>query len=166
MLMRYLPLLALALPLLAGCKVHNPGSFETKLMTGVKRNVTVGGKRDRNPAPPTSENIHDGEQQFQNYCTSCHGADGRNTGVLFADKMLPPVPRLDSPAVQAYTDGQLHSIIQHGVSPSGMPAWQDTLSDDEIWHIVLFVRSLKNAPLRTDVGLQPWPAYHSPVAQL
>jgi mono/diheme cytochrome c family protein len=144
MLMRRFAPLMLALSLLAGCKVHGPGSFETKLITGVKRNVTVGGKRDRNPTPPTKENIHDGEQQFQNYCSSCHGPDGRNTGVLFADKMLPPVPKLDSAFVQSYTDGQLHSIIQHGVSPSGMPAWQDTLTNDEIWHIVQFVRSLKN----------------------
>jgi mono/diheme cytochrome c family protein len=134
--------LALALSALTGCEVRAPGGFETRMITGIKHHVTIGGAKDKNPLPASAENVHAGEQQFQNYCTSCHGPDGRNTGVVFAERVLPPIPRLDSAAVQQYSDGQLRFVISRGVSPSGMPAWKGTLEDDDIWKIVLFIRSL------------------------
>jgi len=56
--------------------------------------------------------------------------------------MSPPVPPLNSPSVQAYTDGQLHRIIANGISPSGMPASKEIFRDEEIWQLVLFVRNL------------------------
>ena len=134
---------ALGMALLAGCSVSAPGSVETSFMNGLKRTVTVGGKKDRNPFPATPENIAQGRKQFQNYCTSCHGETGRNEGVVFAGHLSPPVPRLDSPQVQRYADGQLKWVIANGISPSGMPAWKTALSDAEMWQIVLYVRSLR-----------------------
>ena len=101
--------------LLSGCSVSAPGSVETSFMNGLKRNVTVGGKKERNPFAATPQHIAAGRKQFQNYCTSCHGESGRNEGVQFADRMSPPVPRLDSPQVQRYTDGQLRWVIANGV---------------------------------------------------
>jgi hypothetical protein len=59
-----------------------------------------------------------------------------------AEKMSPPVPALSSSAVQSYSDGQLHWIIQNGVSPSGMPASKDVFRDEEIWQLVLYIRHL------------------------
>ena len=118
-----------------------PGSFETKIMDGAKRRITVGGRSDPNP-PASEENIHAGQRNFTSYCMVCHGLDGQNTGVPFAEKMAPPVPPLNSPAVQGYTDGQLHRIIQSGISPSGMPAAKDVFRDEEIWQLVLYIRHL------------------------
>ena len=107
-------------------------------MQGAKRRITVGGRSDPNPLPPTDENIHAGQRNFGAYCMVCHGLDGQNTGVPFADKMAPPVPLLNSAGVQSYTDGQLHWIIQNGIFPSGMPASKDMFRDEEIWQMVLF----------------------------
>jgi len=128
--------------LLAGCEVRSPGSFETQFMQGAKRRITVGGRSDSNPLPANAENIHAGQRNFASYCMVCHGLDGQTTGVPFADKMAPPVPPLNSPSVQAYTDGQLHWIIQNGISPSGMPASKDMFRDEEIWQLVLYIRHL------------------------
>jgi mono/diheme cytochrome c family protein len=133
----------LLVSLLMGCSVSAPGSVETSFMTGLKRNLTVGGKKYKNPFPQSAENIAEGRRQFQNYCTSCHGETGRNEGVLFAQHMSPPVPRLDSPQVQGYSDGQLKWVISNGVSPSGMPAWKGTLDEAEMWKIVTYIRSLR-----------------------
>lgn len=95
-----------------------------------------------NPIAATEENIHKGQANFGSYCMVCHGLDGQNTGVPFADKMSPPVPLLNSAAVQRYTDGQLHWIIQNGIFPSGMPASKDVFRDEEIWELVLYIRHL------------------------
>lgn len=135
-------LISLLCGLLSGCKVREAGSLETTLMTTVKRDVTVGGKKDVNPFPATEENIHAGRLNFSNYCMVCHGLDGQKTGVPFADRMLPPVPDLSSNQVQGFSDGQLKWIIDNGISPSGMPASKGILNDDEIWQIVVFLRHL------------------------
>jgi mono/diheme cytochrome c family protein len=127
---------------LAGCQVRSPGSFETRVMESTKRRLTIGGRSDVNPLPATADNIHAGQRSFVSYCMVCHGLDGQNTGVPFADKMAPPVPPLNSAAVQAYTDGQLHRVISDGISPSGMPASKTIFHDEEIWQLVLYVRHL------------------------
>ena len=132
----------LAALVLAGCQVGKPGTFQTSLIQGTKRHLTVGGSKVANPLLATPENIRAGQSNFESYCMVCHGLDGQNTGVPFADKMDPPVPPLTSTSVQAYTDGQLHSIIQNGISPSGMPASKDVFHDEEIWQLVLYIRHL------------------------
>jgi mono/diheme cytochrome c family protein len=134
--------ISIAALLLPGCQVRTPGTFEAKFMQGAKRRITVGGRSDVNPFPASDENIAAGQRTFTSYCMVCHGLDGQNTGVPFAEKMSPPVPPLSSPSVQAYSDGQLHWIIQHGISPSGMPASRDVFHDEEIWQLVLYIRHL------------------------
>lgn len=127
---------------LSACQVRTPGTVETRLIEGTKRRITVGGRSDSSPLAATPDNIQAGQRNFTSYCMVCHGLDGQNTGVPFADKMSPPVPALTSRDVQAYTDGQLHWIIQNGISPSGMPASKSIFRDEEIWALVLYIRHL------------------------
>jgi mono/diheme cytochrome c family protein len=142
--------LLLCLPaLLAGCASRQPGSFETAVVQKVKQKITVGGRGVVNPLASTPENIAAGRRAFDSYCMVCHGLDGQNTGVPFADRMSPPVPVLTSPAIQRYSDGQLKWVIENGVFPSGMPASKGILSEDEIWQIVTFIRHL---PAKGSVG--------------
>jgi len=128
-----------------GVQARAPGKWETRIMTHAKHSLLVGGKDKRNPLPATSELIAEGQHDFSHYCYVCHGLDGQNTGVPFADAMSPPVPSLASREIQSYTDGQLHWIIQNGLWPSGMPAARGILTDEEIWSIVLYVRHLPPA---------------------
>lgn len=126
----------------SACKVSQPGSVENKVMDEVKQKVTIGGKDDQNPIPDTRANIDEGKGHFGHHCQICHGLDGQNTGVPFAAQMSPPVADLSTPAVQAYTDGQLHWILENGINPSGMPAWKGILEEDEMWKIVRYIRHL------------------------
>jgi mono/diheme cytochrome c family protein len=135
---------ALALAL-AACKATPPSRLERAVAAQVKRRVTVGGRSDPNPLDATEENLRLGRRAFSSYCFACHGLDGQNTGVPFADAMSPPVPRLTAPEVQRYTDGQLHWIVENGIFPSGMPAGHGLLNDEEMWAIVLFRRRLPPA---------------------
>ncbi len=134
--------LACAMLLVSGCRVSKPGAAESQVAKEVKHRITVGGKDIQNPLPATEENIADGREHFGHHCGICHGLDGEATGVPFADKMSPSVPSLSSKDVQDYKDGQLKWIIENGINPSGMPAWKGTLSDDEMWKVVDFLRHL------------------------
>ena len=128
--------------LLAACRATPPGRLETALVSGVKRHITIGGSGDENPVPANESSVARGLDLFSRDCIACHGLDGQNTGVPFADTMSPPVPLLVSHEVQAYTDGQLKWIVENGVFPSGMPAWKGILDDDEMWAIVVYLRHL------------------------
>jgi len=135
-------LLTCSLLLISGCKVSKPGKVESEIANEIKHKLTVGGKNDLNPIAATEANVADGREHFGHHCAICHGLDGQATGVPFADKMSPPVPALSANEVQEYADGQLKWIIDHGINPSGMPAWKGILSDEEMWKVVLFLRHL------------------------
>ena len=130
---------------LEGCKANPPGPAETRAVTYAKQHFLVGNKAEKNPLPQTPATITDGKEAFSHYCVACHGMDGQNTGVPFLQHMSPPVPSLASKDVQDYSDGQLKWIIDNGIAPSGMPGSKGTLSDDEIWSIVVFIRHLPPA---------------------
>jgi len=131
--------------LLGGCKAAPPGKTESWLMWGMKHRVLVGNKQERNPLPVTSQTIAAGKEAFSSYCAACHGLDGKNTGVPFAERMAPTVPRLCTSEVQQYTDGQLKWVIDNGIWPSGMPGSKNMLSEHEVWTIVAFIRHLPTA---------------------
>ncbi len=136
---------AIALGGLCGCKAKPPGQSEIRTMTFAKHQLFVSNKGQKNPLSDNSQARADGKEAFSHYCDACHGLDGQNTGVPFADHMSPPVPSLASPDVQQYTDGQLKWILDNGISPSGMPGSKGILSDDELWSIVIYIRHLPPA---------------------
>jgi cytochrome c len=138
-------ILFLGVTLAAGCKATPPGHLETVVATRTKHWVSVRNKDERNPLTVTPEHIVAGKDSFSHYCASCHGLDGQNTGVPFAESMSPPVPSLASHDVQSYTDGQLKWVIENGLFPSGMPASRGILTEREIWSTVLYIRHLPPA---------------------
>jgi S-disulfanyl-L-cysteine oxidoreductase SoxD len=131
--------------LVCGCKVREPNPLERKVVVAAEHDLTVGNRSQKNPLPPTKETLAAGKEAFGHYCVVCHGLDGQATGIPFADRMSPPIPSLASKQVQDYSDGQLKWVIDNGLAPSGMPASKGTLSDEEIWSIVDFIRHLPPA---------------------
>jgi cytochrome c553 len=136
---------AIVLVGLAGCKADPPGKLETKTIIFAKRHILIGNKSQKNPLPYNKDTWNDGKEAFSHYCVACHGMDGQNTGVPFVDHISPPIPSLASEDVQRYTDGQLKWILDNGIRPSGMPGSAGTLSDDELWSIIVFLRHLPPA---------------------
>ena len=118
-----------------------PGQIETRVMTRIKYR-RIGGKDQRNPEPDTQEVASEGAEHFQHHCQICHGLDGQGTGVPLVSKMSPPIANLDTPRVQAYSDGQLKWIVENGIRSTGMPGWKGILEDQETWRIVRYLRHL------------------------
>jgi cytochrome c len=126
----------------AGCKANTPGALESAVIIRAKHSLFVRDKSAKNPISFTAENLAAGKEAFSHYCIACHGLDGQNTGVPFADRMSPPVPSLASRDVQTYTDGQLKWVIDYGIAPAGMPGSRGILNNEEIWSIVIYIRHL------------------------
>ena len=100
----------------------------------------------RNPLPPTAENINLGKGLFLKKakpmpCKMCHGANGDGQGPLA--KKFKPHPRdfTCAKTIHGVPDGQLFWIIRNGSPGTAMKGFK-TLSDDQIWQIILYIRQL------------------------
>ena len=144
---------------LQGCTADKPPSREEAALANAAKDVTIpleAGKK-KNPLPETDEVVSQGQEVFLASCAQCHGADGRGDTDL-GRNMAPPAMDLSSSHVQHWSDAELFWIIQNGVRLTGMPSWKSTISDNNTWKLVRFVRHvprLDAASASTPVASQP-----------
>lgn len=83
-----------------------------------------------------------GQPAYTAQCARCHGADGHGCGPE-ADRYDPPPDSLWEANIY-HNDPYLFWRIREGAKGAGlnsaMPAFRDTLGDDEIWRVILYVR--------------------------
>lgn len=123
-----------------------PGPLETAIATRAKR-VLIGraSRRDVPAQPPTSAaSLAEGKARYGVECAACHGMDG-HTLTDNGRWMYPRAADLTSLAVQQYSDQELFWIVKNGIRLTGMPAFGRVESDERIWQIVQYVRSLDSA---------------------
>jgi len=123
--------------------VQEPGHVETVLATRAKHILVRRSSRLGVPDPPTDiqASVQEGDKLFGTECGACHGLDGHKP----ADAgrwMHPRAADLTSRDVQSYSDGELFWIIGNGIRLSGMPAFGKVESDEHIWNLVHYVRTL------------------------
>lgn len=97
---------------------------------GLKDLVPQGKERD----------LVSGREIYVNTCIRCHGIDGKGTSGI---TLVPPPADLSSSAVQSRLDGSLFRRIHEGKPNTAMGAWKHSLSDDEIWDVLAYVRTLR-----------------------
>jgi len=81
-----------------------------------------------------------GFDHYNEMCVVCHGAPGIEPGEARAG--LNPKPPLLSKVADQISTREMFWVIKHGIKMTGMPAWGPTHSDDKIWAMVAFVKSL------------------------
>ena len=95
-------------------------------------------------------NAKQGEALYQEKCALCHG--GQGAGWDWSRKVeKPPVPVPDLvTAVPARDDGYLFTVVKDGGEGVGrsrfMPAFGFQLTDEEVWHLVAYMRALAGRP--------------------
>ncbi|MFQ5662524.1 MAG: c-type cytochrome [Terriglobia bacterium] len=127
--------------------LNEPSRVETYMATKAKHWLV--GRSARGELPPATPNdarsVAYGQMLFGARCASCHGFDAR-TPTDVGRWMYPRTPDLGSPDVQSWSDAELFWIIKHGVRLTGMPGFGNIHSDEEIWHLVHYLRSLGSEP--------------------
>ncbi len=98
----------------------------------------------QNPISPTDASLTAGMKLYQENCSSCHGDIDRPHG-MFADALYPRAPQFieDAPDMP---ENQNYYIIQHGIRLSGMPAWKQFLSIQQIWQVTTFLSHMDKLP--------------------
>ena len=95
-----------------------------------------------NPIPADEASLARGEATFLTNCAACHGAAGRGDGPAGAG-MDPPPSNLVVDHGHDHTDAELFALIAEGKAGTGMPAFGDSLTDNDIWDLVNWVRQLQ-----------------------
>jgi len=123
--------------------VQEPGHVETVLATRAKHILLRRSSRLGVPDPPTDiqASVQEGDKLFGTECGACHGLDGHKPTDA-GRWMYPRAADLTSRDVQSYSDGELFWIIRNGIRLSGMPAFGKVESDEHIWNLVHYVRTL------------------------
>ncbi len=96
------------------------------------------------PLDLTEADLTSGRTAFEARCARCHGADGRG-GRQATDQVAPP--DLSRPELRTHADGELFWVITHGITSSGMPAFERVVPETTRWQLVAYVRRLSGVKL-------------------
>ncbi len=128
-----------------GLSAHeDPSRVEEVLARAMRHWATPGPVRERaNPVQPTPEVINEALEHYADHCSTCHANNGDGDTDI-GRGLYPRVPDMRSATTQSLTDGELFSIIEHGIRLTGMPAWGNGTDEGEreSWALVHFVRRL------------------------
>jgi mono/diheme cytochrome c family protein len=113
--------------------------WATKTM--MVRSVKVRARGVQAPARFTHDQVLAGFRTFDARCVGCHGAPGTGGRDAWSDSLTPIPPYLVDASSQ-WSPAELYWIIRHGVKMTGMPAWDRTCTDKEIWELVAFLEAL------------------------
>src|ERR1700686_5512214 len=122
-----------------------PPRWETRIAsTAVDASMERHAPHVTNPVPPNDQNYIDGMKLYTMNCALCHGGLDRKPDPL-SKSLYPPAPNLvaDPP-----DDPEWHIFytFRTGVRYTGMPAWDKTLSEQDMWKITMLLSHLDKLP--------------------
>ena len=104
-----------------------------------------------NPLPVTEQNLMRGKEVFLDRCVGCHGLKGNGKGpgrARSSRRLRPTSPTTTTPAVEATPGpGDFYYRILRGWPGTAMENFGDRLSVNDIWRVVLFLKTIPNGTL-------------------
>jgi mono/diheme cytochrome c family protein len=100
----------------------------------------------------TKGDVKAGKTKYDANCIGCHGATGKGDGPAAAALNPKPQDHTDGKTMNALTDKYLFDIIKQGgkavQKAALMPAANKKLTDQDIWDMVAYIRSLASPPYK------------------
>ena len=106
------------------------------------RSATPAAAIPKNPVASSATSVTAGAAVYKKYCAFCHGADAKGNGPLAPKDSMPP-DLTDATWKFGSTDGEIFTLItKGGGATSKMIGFKGKMPDQDIWHIINFLRSL------------------------
>ena len=121
-------------------------SFLLLVLSSTGSGILIAQTADKLPA--TEENVAAGKQIYRDSCWYCHGKVGDGNGP--AADFLDPRPRDFTAGMykirttktgELPTDEDLFRIISKGIPGTAMPRWELTLSEEERWKVLQYIKT-------------------------
>jgi mono/diheme cytochrome c family protein len=94
-----------------------------------------------NPLVVNAALLARGREQFNIYCTPCHGALGDGNGITKKIGVMPAVANLHDKRIIEMTDGEIFNTITHGKGLMG--AYGPVVTAQDRWAIIAYTRALQ-----------------------
>ena len=95
----------------------------------------------RNPFPPDPASLQTGGSVYERHCQTCHGASGRGDGPGGAGLDPPPADLVVH--VPLHPERDLFRFVHDGVPGTSMTPLGDRLTDEEIWHVINYIKTFE-----------------------
>lgn len=113
---------------------YKPKSFEDQKKAGEEL---------INPVPVSPASLSKGKEQYDIYCSMCHGTAGKGDGYLFTAGLFTAKPSvLTDTLVQNKKDGEIYHVITVGSLSGLMGAHGPMIIPEYRWDIIHYVREL------------------------
>ena len=114
-----------------------------------------------NPIAATVPNYLAGIKLYGENCIACHGAaDGAASTIALG--LYQHAPQLAKDGVEDDPDGKIYWKVAHGIRLTGMPAFETSLGNQDVWTLVLFLKHMDSLPPRAQ---SVWKALRNPVPE-
>ena len=114
-------------------------SLQQPAATPVASTIPADAARLVNPIKPTAEAQVRAKKVYEYDCAMCHGPNGNGKGDLAAEMKPPLKDYTDPAALKDMSDGELFYVIKNGKGQ--MPSEGDRAKTDDLWNMVVLVRS-------------------------
>jgi cytochrome c oxidase cbb3-type subunit 2 len=111
-----------------------------------------------NPLPVTEQNLFRGKEIYLQRCVGCHGPKGDGKGPAASFLSPPPLPFDDADDQCCGADtgpGDFYFRILRGWPGTAMENFGERLSVDDIWRVVMFLKTIPNGTLKPNVVPKP-----------
>lgn len=96
------------------------------------------------PVDVTKSFIYRGKDQYEVFCTPCHGIAGDGNGIIMANNYgYVPAPSFHLERLRNQSDGYIYSSIANGIR--NMPSYATQIPVKDRWAIVAYVRALQKS---------------------
>jgi mono/diheme cytochrome c family protein len=103
-----------------------------------------------NPVRSTPTSIAAGKAAYDATCASCHGDRGQGAvrakltiSIIEEQGGKQPPDLTDDQWDHGSTDGQIYTVLKRGLPPTMMPGFDGAVSDEQLWSIVNYLRTLR-----------------------
>lgn len=98
------------------------------------------------PVPITRELLERGQQQYEIYCSMCHGSTGAGNGMIVSRGFYPP-PSYHIQRLRDVPDAHFYNVITNGFGT--MFSYAERVKPDDRWAITAYIRALQAAVERS-----------------
>jgi thiosulfate dehydrogenase len=142
-----------------------PMPFE-KFMAGTALHARIDREMPKTVPLQADEATFDaGAQVYMHHCVLCHGALNQPESPM-AKGMFPPPPQLLPPHKGVTDDppGETFWKVKNGIRLTGMPAFHDSLTEDQMWQASLMLANADKLPdsVKKDLTFAPPPPPPAP----
>jgi mono/diheme cytochrome c family protein len=96
---------------------------------------------ETNPLVVNAALLARGREQFNIYCTPCHGGLGDGNGITKKIGAMPAVANLHDKRIVEMTDGEIFNTITHGKGLMG--AYGPLVTAQDRWAVIAYARALQ-----------------------